>query len=99
MGDRVVLLHGLGRSPRSMRRLASGLEEAGFAPLAIGYPSRTHSIAELIEQLRPRLAALGPGTIHFVGHSLANRFVSQSLLGFFKAALAQPCRYPGFERC
>ena len=70
MGDRVVLLHGLGRSPRSMRRLAKGLEEAGFEPIAIGYPSRSYTIAELIEQLRPRLAALGPGTIHFVGHSL-----------------------------
>lgn len=70
MGDRVVLLHGLGRSPLSMRRLASGLAEAGFAPLAIGYPSRTHTVAELVEHLRPHLQALGPGATHFVGHSL-----------------------------
>jgi len=70
MGEQVVLLHGLGRSPQSMRRLANGLAQAGYDPLAIGYPSRTHSIAELVVHLRPKLQALGRGTIHFVGHSL-----------------------------
>jgi pimeloyl-ACP methyl ester carboxylesterase len=79
MGERVVLLHGLGRQPRSMRRLGRGLAEAGFDPLPIGYPSRSHTIPELILHLRPRLQALGAGRIHFVGHSLGCILLRQLL--------------------
>jgi hypothetical protein len=54
--DTVVLLHGLGRSERSMRHLASRLEEAGFEAHAIGYDSTQKEPAALALDLEQELA-------------------------------------------
>ena len=43
-GQCVVLLHGLGRSHRSMGRIESALRGAGFATANIDYPSQSQSI-------------------------------------------------------
>lgn len=71
MRPAVALLHGLGRTARSMAPLARRLEAEGFAPRNIGYPSTRHRIEELARivdgDLRP-LAEAGP--LHFVTHSL-----------------------------
>jgi len=73
-GERVVLLHGLGRSDLSMLFMERGLEERGYEVVNIGYPSREHSIEHLAhEELRPALEACcsdSTRVTHFVTHSL-----------------------------
>lgn len=68
----VVLLHGLGRSERSMRRLARALEEEGYRAVNLGYPSRQHTIGTLADTLAAELAecCADADTLHFVTHSL-----------------------------
>jgi pimeloyl-ACP methyl ester carboxylesterase len=70
--DTVVLLHGLGRSERSMRHLASRLEEAGFEAHAIGYDSTQKEPAALARDLEQEIASCcrDAERIHFVTHSL-----------------------------
>jgi alpha-beta hydrolase superfamily lysophospholipase len=79
--DRVVLLHGLGRTWRSMRPVARALDRAGFETFNIGYPSRSRRLGDLAAIVRSRIAAAlaaapaGGGAdagscLHFVGHSL-----------------------------
>lgn len=68
-----MLLHGLIRSPRSMRPMARALEAAGYAVRNIGYPSTRDTIERLTEQsfsaLREQLDNPHCQT-HFVTHSM-----------------------------
>jgi len=70
----VVLLHGLGRSSRSLARLESDLAGQGYSVLNLDYPSLKYPIEYLAnEVLHPevaRLSAASPAKIHFVTHSL-----------------------------
>jgi triacylglycerol lipase len=73
--DCVVLLHGMARSARSMRRMAEALAESGYAVVNEGYPSRKHGIAILAPlAIEPALMECRRqrehGRIHFVTHSL-----------------------------
>lgn len=74
--DTVVLIHGLGRTPRSMWVIAAWLKKKGFRVLRLGYPSRRVSIVEAVEDyIQPQLdelaAQLESGAqVHFVTHSL-----------------------------
>ncbi len=72
--DRVVLLHGLGRTDRSMSRMESRLTGLGYRVSNVGYPSRERSIEALAEEeLGPALAECcsEPAvTVHFVTHSM-----------------------------
>jgi triacylglycerol lipase len=79
----VVLLHGLGRSERSMRRLASRLEAAGFAVENLDYPSTRKTPEELVADLEARVASLTaePCEVHFVGHSLGGLLARAYLAG------------------
>lgn len=69
----VVLLHGLGRTSASLRRLARALESRGHATLALDYPSRRRDVRTCAEHLRPAVDAFrerhGPA-VAFVGHSM-----------------------------
>ncbi|MDX1674379.1 MAG: alpha/beta fold hydrolase [Longimicrobiales bacterium] len=73
----VVLLHGLGRSERSMARLAGVLEAEGFRAVNLGYPSRAHTIRTLADTLAVELDACcaDADTLHFVTHSLGGILV------------------------
>ena len=48
--DGVVLLHGISRTSRSLRRMQTAIEAAGFATLNIGYASRRKTLERLAEQ-------------------------------------------------
>ena len=71
--ERVVLLHGLARTSRSMAPLAKRLREAGFNTHNLDYPSRRQTPAELVTQItrmvRQCCADLSV-PVHFVGHSM-----------------------------
>src|SRR2546425_6703931 len=70
--ETVVLLHGLSRTPRSMRRLEAALSESGYAVLNVGYRAGRRPIEDLSDDLGARLAEIGGAPerrIHFVTHS------------------------------
>ena len=77
----VVLLHGLGRTSRSMERMASALRQAGYAACNVDYPSRDYSIRELAtDSVLPLIDACGldkQQAIHFVTHSLGGIIVRE----------------------
>lgn len=73
-GECVVLLHGLGRSYRSMESMTQALEEAGFDTANIDYPSQDETIEKLAAEAVPKglqkCREIQPSKIHFVTHSM-----------------------------
>ena len=73
----VLLLHGLGRTARSMALLGRRIERAGFATVSVDYPSTCHAIETLARDFVypafERAARNGP--VHFVTHSLGGVLV------------------------
>ena len=73
-GECVVLLHGLGRTDRSMKDMAAALAEAGYTEVNLRYPSREKTIEELSVEIVPeglaRCREAGRKTVHFVTHSM-----------------------------
>jgi triacylglycerol esterase/lipase EstA (alpha/beta hydrolase family) len=71
--DGVVLLHGISRTRRSMRKMQAAIEAAGFATLNRGYASRSKALEMLAEDIHPaieRFAGGIDGSVHFVCHSM-----------------------------
>lgn len=70
----VILLHGLGRTYRSMNGMERALAAAGYSTANIDYPARKQRIEELARRYLPaaleRCAHQGATAIHFVTHSL-----------------------------
>ncbi len=69
----VFLLHGLGRTSRSMRMLTEFLTKNGYEAKSLNYSSTRYSVESLVDQLIPQIANECPDkskTVHFVGHSL-----------------------------
>lgn len=80
--ETIVLLHGLGRTRRSMAPLAHFLEKEGYVCHCIGYPSRKMSIPELAEFVRSELEKKvlpTASTLHFVTHSMGGIVLRQML--------------------
>ncbi|MGC4015385.1 MAG: alpha/beta fold hydrolase [Luteolibacter sp.] len=77
----VVLLHGLCRTPRSMRPMQRFLEAAGYRVLNVGYPSRMADIGTLGEEViggtLEHCRATGATEVHFVCHSLGGILVRE----------------------
>lgn len=72
--EHVVLLHGMGRSAWSMKRLEWAFRKQGYVVTNFDYPSKKLPIEKLTgEHLHPLLTELQrvqPARIHFVTHSL-----------------------------
>ena len=80
MKEHVVLVHGLGRTCRSMAQLQRGLEAKGFAVQCWSYPSRRRHLAGHIAAFRGWLEARAfEGPVHFVGHSLGGIIIRGAL--------------------
>jgi pimeloyl-ACP methyl ester carboxylesterase len=71
--DGVVLLHGIGRTSRSLRKLERSLQQAGLATLNLTYASRKKPLERLAEHIHPEISRFSQcihGPLHFVGHSM-----------------------------
>ncbi|MFN2150727.1 MAG: esterase/lipase family protein [Anaerolineales bacterium] len=71
--ETVILLHGAGRSPRSMGRMAKALSRQGYRVHNLGYPSRRLPIEGLAEHIGEQVSKLQldqQTKIYFVTHSL-----------------------------
>lgn len=81
--DCVVLLHGMGRTSRSMKRLEWSLRERGYEVRNVSYPSTRLPVESLArEHLAPALRRIelpAEGRIHFVTHSLGGIVLRQYL--------------------
>ncbi len=80
----VFLLHGMGRSSRSMNRMARRLADQGYIVNNLGYPSTKADIetisSEVLAPAVDRCRENHPGLpIHFVTHSLGGIVVRQYL--------------------
>ncbi|MDJ0927753.1 MAG: alpha/beta fold hydrolase [Gammaproteobacteria bacterium] len=76
--DKVVLLHGLGRTETAMLLLESALTEAGFDVHSFGYPSTEQPPAVLLELVSEQIDSCcrdSDHTVHFVGHSLGGLLI------------------------
>jgi pimeloyl-ACP methyl ester carboxylesterase len=79
----VILVHGLGRSHRSMGEMQSRLLEAGYITVNLDYPSRSKTIEQIVAEHMPealeqcRLHAADK--IHFVTHSMGGIIVRKTI--------------------
>lgn len=106
----VVLLHGLGRSRKSMQPLADALAGEGLTTANIGYPSTRRSLEAHATQLNELLDGIGPvERISFVTHSMGGPLVRAALEQqpqwlpdtelFRVVQLGPPSRGSEFARC
>lgn len=81
--DYVVLVHGLGRSAKSMRKAAHVLSEKGYETVNLNYPSRSDTIENLSEKyLKEAIEQTCTDIrkkIHFVTHSMGGMMVRYHL--------------------
>jgi pimeloyl-ACP methyl ester carboxylesterase len=71
--DGVVLLHGISRTRRSLRKMQAAIEAEGFATLNPGYASRSKALEMLAEDIHPAIERFADGidgSVHFVCHSM-----------------------------
>jgi hypothetical protein len=77
----VILLHGWGRTEKSMIVLQLALKHAGYSVVNIDYPSNDKTISELsdlaVQQGIDQCESQGAKIIHFVTHSLGGILVRQ----------------------
>jgi len=78
-GDYVILLHGLARSNRSMRKLEKHLTNHGYRVINVDYPSTKYPIEYLAENVLSEAVSscdsIPETKIHFVTHSMGGIIV------------------------
>ena len=88
----VVLLHGIARTSRSLRKLEGALQQSGFATLNLDYTSRKKPLELLAEEIHPAIAAFIErldGPIHFVTHSMGGLLARLYIANHRPARLAR----------
>lgn len=87
--EKVVLLHGIWRTARSMRALARYLEGQGFTVLNLDYPSTRMTLEALVEHIHPQIRVFaGDGAVHFVGHSMGG-LLTRAYIARYRPALGR----------
>jgi alpha-beta hydrolase superfamily lysophospholipase len=78
---RVLLVHGLGRTPLSLLWLARDLSRAGHQPVLVGYIAALESWRTIRARVRSRLEAAARGGTPYaaVGHSLGGLLLRSAL--------------------
>jgi len=68
----VVLLHGIARTARSLRKIERALQVERFATLNLDYPSRSKPLAALAADIHPQISDFADTTsqLHFLAHSM-----------------------------
>jgi pimeloyl-ACP methyl ester carboxylesterase len=81
---RILLIHGLGRSPLSMMGLVNHLRRAGNETESVGYVAAVESFERIRMRVRSRLIALAGRSEPFavVGHSLGGLLACSALAGW-----------------
>ena len=86
---KVLLVHGLGRSPLSMLPLVTPLQAAGHSVEFFGYAAFAESYDRIVERLRQRLMDLArTGEYAVVGHSTGGLLTRSALS---KGEVPPPC--------
>jgi triacylglycerol lipase len=74
LGECVVLLHGMGRTYRSMNKMQDRLTTEGYHTVNLDYPSTSKTIDEIAKDHFPealeQCQQFKPSSVHFVSHSL-----------------------------
>jgi pimeloyl-ACP methyl ester carboxylesterase len=88
----VVLLHGIARTSRSLRKLEKALQQEGFATLNLDYASRKKPIEALAADIHPHIANFEKdvgGSLHFVAHSMGGLLARRYIASHRPARLAR----------
>ncbi len=73
--ERVILVHGLARSARSLAAMGVALRAAGYAVSHAAYPSTRSEPEILVDQVAKAFAGPHQGTTHLVTHSMGGILV------------------------
>ncbi len=81
MTTRILLIHGLGRTPRSLASLARHLRGSGHDVHSFGYFAATQPVDQIVRRLHARLDELGRTSqpLVVIGHSLGGVLVRAAL--------------------
>lgn len=86
--ETIVLLHGIGRTPRSLSAIEKRLEAAGFKTVNLAYPWRRmdvpHLAAFVVDALEGKGLCSESSRLHFVTHSMGG-LVTAYMLGKLRA--------------
>jgi hypothetical protein len=77
----VLLVHGMGRTPRSMARLARMLQQEGHWVENFGYHAARESFDAIARRLTIELTQLAASSYAVVGHSLGGLLLRQAIAG------------------
>jgi aminoglycoside 6'-N-acetyltransferase Ib len=80
---RLLLVHGMGRTPLSLTRLARFLRQAGHRPESLGYMAAIESFDRIRRRVRQRLEALSRAREPYavIGHSLGGLALRAAVSG------------------
>jgi pimeloyl-ACP methyl ester carboxylesterase len=87
----VVLLHGIARTSRSLRRVERALQASGFATLNLDYASRKKPLEALATDIHPVISdfASTKAQVHFVAHSMGGLLTRVYVARYRPAALGR----------